>query len=663
VWFDCGAYQLTADAVIEGDKRATIDERGISSNAYDLAPGGEARWTPRLAECALPTFTSGVPLLDRVWDLAAETATLCDMGAGKPWKAGYKYNSWVRDSAYCALLGGALLDPEGCRATLEFHTEADTLILDQFPCSNDSTVWAAAAWEYYTVTGDIRFLLEHYEKLRRTLDRLERESLNEELSLFEGGSSFMDNGGPYPEGVYGEHREMATSTNCIFARTYEVMAEMARALGAPEGEADEFLAKAKATAAAVNEHLWDDEAGWYVQFAYADGRQEKRWEGLGEALAILWGIAPAERAARITRSKPDNPYGVETLFPYYKPDGVSMHDRSVWPFIGGLWAMAASRTGQGEEIRRQLAAAARHAALELSFRECMTSDGEGWRYFGQLWNAMGYIGLIVRGAFGARATPDALLFEPTPTPLPTECLTLSGLRWGGATLDVALVGRGEAVEKVWLDGKEIERAVLPRGLSGRHELVMSLDGRRHDVRFPQRRDGEFTPPEELEQGLRLKHYDYSHVDFENTYNYKAFRSFPYPPAGRAEASVRAEPVIAKDDPLGGQHFTANALEGWLKVERAGEYGFRLDIGEGGRLFVDGRCVVNCDGTDYDKPAPSKLMERVRGSAVLTAGLHTIRVHQFVERGTGRLSVYWTPPGEEEVVVPSGSLFHQPTPGD
>ncbi|MES2744659.1 MAG: PA14 domain-containing protein, partial [Bdellovibrionota bacterium] len=90
--------------------------------------------------------------------------------------------------------------------------------------------------------------------------------------------------------------------------------------------------------------------------------------------------------------------------------------------------------------------------------------------------------------------------------------------------------------------------------------------------------------------------------------------------------------------------------GNLTVDIAGEYKFKIVSDDGSIFLIDGHEVINNNGT---QSATAK-----EGSAVLTAGVHKINVKYF--QGPPNeiaLELFWTPPGGNEVYVPSKNLKH------
>ncbi len=89
------------------------------------------------------------------------------------------------------------------------------------------------------------------------------------------------------------------------------------------------------------------------------------------------------------------------------------------------------------------------------------------------------------------------------------------------------------------------------------------------------------------------------------------------------------------------------VDGYLRIERAGEYAFHLTSDDGSRLTLHDAVLIDNDGLH---PMVTKSC-RIR----LTPGLHPIRI-DFFEKGGGQgLTLEWTPPGAKRERIP-GSHF-------
>ena len=84
-------------------------------------------------------------------------------------------------------------------------------------------------------------------------------------------------------------------------------------------------------------------------------------EGLGEAFAILTGVADAERARQILSRTPTTAWGFPCLWPQfeewrdYKRDFAHYyHNGMIWPFVQGYWAWAATEMKDAPVFGREL---------------------------------------------------------------------------------------------------------------------------------------------------------------------------------------------------------------------------------------------------------------------------------------------------------------------
>jgi hypothetical protein len=93
--------------------------------------------------------------------------------------------------------------------------------------------------------------------------------------------------------------------------------------------------------------------------------------------------------------------------------------------------------------------------------------------------------------------------------------------------------------------------------------------------------------------------------------------------------------------------------GRLQVPQSAGVTLRLISDDGARLWLDGRVVIDHDGTHGATPKDARVE--------LTAGQHELRVLHFQGRGDGQLSLHWEPTGAKLdgiVPVPSDALSHK-----
>ena len=117
---------------------------------------------------------------------------------------------------------------------------------------------------------------------------------------------------------------------------------------------------------------------------------------------------------------------------------------------------------------------------------------------------------------------------------------------------------------------------------------------------------------------------------------------------------RGAPALERIDPFIDAYFHLIPLErpysvvwtGEIEIPQDGLYSFGLELNGQAQLFIDGQLVVNAS-----EPA-----EYVEGSLNLEAGRYDLSL-PFIDNVSGsRLSLYWTPPGQERQIIPSEALF-------
>ena len=77
------------------------------------------------------------------------------------------------------------------------------------------------------------------------------------------------------------------------------------------------------------------------------------------------------------------------------------------------------------------------------------------------------------------------------------------------------------------------------------------------------------------------------------------------------------------------------FSGRFNIVNPGEYSFRLVSDDGSRLFIDGKTIIDNDGTHATQSAS--------GNIILTSGQHSIDVDYFQGSGDVALQLFWTPP--------------------
>lgn len=473
----------------DGDGIFTLTFPVEAQYTRPLDAQGRAIWVRRADLSAFPRLHSPERLVDALYRLSLEELQQLvredgALSAGAKWPG-----VWTRDVAYASVLALAVAAPDAVRRSLLAKVDSagriiqDTGTGGSWPVSTDRMTWALAAWELYAVTGDREWLRQAYAIIRRSAEADQHAVFDPRTGLATGETSFMDwREQSYPRWM--EPRDIARSagigTNVVHYATYRILADMADALGEPGTRWSSIAAELRA---AINAHLWLPEEGGYSAFRY--GRNfavpARRSDALGNALGIIYGVADADRRARLSETTPVVPFGAPTFWPYI-PDIPSYHNAAIWPFVTAYWMWAAAEAGNTAAVEHALASVYRPAALFLTNKENMVAptghfDGTELNSDRQLWSVAGNLAATYRVLFGMRFEPRRLAFRPAVPPGFDGERTLSNLRYRDARLTVTVRGFGNGVARAHLDGEPLEGAEIPATLAGEHTLEIWMNGR------------------------------------------------------------------------------------------------------------------------------------------------------------------------------------------
>jgi glycogen debranching enzyme len=265
----------------------------------------------------------------------------------------------------------------------------------------------------------------------------------------------------------------ALSTNVLYHRGYAIAARAARLLG---DDPEPFTVKAAALKQAINDRLWQPERGHYAYYEGSD-----RWEGLGTALAVLWGIADDEQAADIFRTVRPTPHGLPCLWPphplwgpWLPRDEYNYHNATVWPFVQAYWALAAATRGETEVFATELASLTGLAGRAPTFHEFYRpGTGRPGGSARQLWSAAGYLAMIHTGLLGMTFAHDEIRFRPV-VPGLFSTVRLTGLRHRDLTLEVTITGTGRDIADFRVDGVTRTDHAIPATWTGTHHVDMTI---------------------------------------------------------------------------------------------------------------------------------------------------------------------------------------------
>ena len=355
---------------------------------------------------------------------------------------------WTRDLAYSLNLALAGFDPERAAGSLLFKTSnlkssvadgfkkqiiQDTGSGGSYPVSTDRVVWALGAWEtltYLSGPDQKAFLKEIYPILRDTIEQDRILVYDAQDGLYRGEQSFLDwREQTYPgwtkDNVLPIAMSKSLSVNVANYFLLKTTAEYANRMH-QKADAVRYQKWADHLKVAINEGFYDPQAGLYSTYLLSDGMcdiRARRYDLLGESMAILFGIADESRANAILSNYPVGPYGPSVVWPQEQSVPI-YHNQGIWPFVTAYWIKAARKVGHVEAVNLGVRSLEDLAALNLSNMENYDfSSGQaevkGKDLNGpvinsrrQLWSVAGYLSMVQDVVFGMENTMEGIRFQP-----------------------------------------------------------------------------------------------------------------------------------------------------------------------------------------------------------------------------------------------------------
>jgi hypothetical protein len=147
--------------------------------------------------------------------------------------------------------------------------------------------WVTASWDYVLYTGDLDYGRTYYPNLLAVLDHW-YPSVTDANGLLQKG---LNGTGGYGDYAFLGRTGEVTYYNALYVLALRDAARLAAALG-HASDAQRWTQRAADVATAINAHLWDADAGAYLDSAVGVVRHGQD----GNGYAILAGVAPAQRA-------------------------------------------------------------------------------------------------------------------------------------------------------------------------------------------------------------------------------------------------------------------------------------------------------------------------------------------------------------------------------
>lgn len=440
---------------------------------------------------------------------------------------------WTRDLSYAADLGLALLDPRRVRNSLEFKLSGfrpgvstgpqvagtpdglqivqDTGSGGSWPVSTDRVTWAFAAEEVLrTLPAQERpaFAQRALKALVNTVENDRIAAFDAVTGLYTGEQSFLDwRDQSYAAWIPNDLASMATakalSTNVGHYQALRLTARLAREHG-EAASARRYEGWADALKTAINSRLWLEDAGMYSSLtaAHFDGAPMHKFDWLGQALAIVSGVADERRTRSILASYPHGPMGAPVIWPQQLGMPV-YHNRALWPFVTGYGLRAAVQGGNAAVADAAYDSLMRGAALNMSNMENLEwlsgqpllLDEKNPSLIGpvinsrrQLWSVGAYLGMVIGSVFGVEASDDGVALRPFVTAKlrremfgASHDISLHDLRLHGKRIAVRLrlpqVSRSDgyyAVEQILLNGQPAGAAIKTAQLKDSNQIEIVL---------------------------------------------------------------------------------------------------------------------------------------------------------------------------------------------
>jgi hypothetical protein len=499
----------------------------VHSTTMQLRDPGP-QFTSYKEDAALPRLRSGSLAFDALFALAVHEMRQDSVTAIRDgnyngnapipcdcFETGEKWHYvWTRDLSYAADLGLAMLDPQRVRNSLDFKLSGwrdgvskapqvagspdglqiaqDTGSGGSWPVSTDRVVWAFAAEETLNnlpAAERPAFAARALKALSNTIENDRIAAFDKTTGLYGGEESFLDwRDQSYAAWITSDLASMASSaalsTNVGHYKALRLTAQLAREQG-DAARGARYDGWATALKSAINTRLWLPGEGMYSSLtaAHFDGAPLHKFEWLGQALAIVTGIADAARTRSILAHYPHGPMGAPVIWPQQQGMPV-YHNRALWPFVTAYGLRAAALGGNAGVADAAYDSLIRGAALNLSNMENLEwlsgqpvlLDEQHPELIGpvissrrQLWSVGGYIGMVVRNLFGVSVTAGGIRLQPFVTARLRDRMigvdgvaTLRNLRLQGHAIDVTLrlpagaaaAGTGAyAVEGILLNGQ------------------------------------------------------------------------------------------------------------------------------------------------------------------------------------------------------------------
>lgn len=154
--------------------------------------------------------------------------------------------------------------------------------------------WVLASYDYLQATGDTEYLSTYYSHLRKVLDEYYPACTMSRTGLLHKGSGLSKDYGDY---AFVPRTGTVTYYNALYVLALQKASQLASWYGVSSDSA-RWTARASGVSDAVNQYLWDEHVGAYIDSFELAGETHGQD---GNSIAILAGIANATQSSRILK--------------------------------------------------------------------------------------------------------------------------------------------------------------------------------------------------------------------------------------------------------------------------------------------------------------------------------------------------------------------------
>jgi hypothetical protein len=427
---DIAAFQRFFDAATEP---CAVKFNGQTGMVNSFLPG------PQYPMVWIRDFATQIPLLRYRYPREYLTGTVKETLAAQQSDGGVY--DWV--SPYCRFIADGVCWKQGApHAKIIFKSDNTTLWADKntIAADQESSV-VDAAFQIFVMTGDRDWLYKEVNG-RRLLDRLDLALQYVLKNRFDSAHGLVTSGFTADWGdaspVYPDQRVIyldrntpvvvAVYPNAMFYQAAREMDGIYESLGLPE-RGQYWLQTAERIKTNVNKYLWQEDKGFYrmhltltptLAQGYPD--DSDMFAMGGNAVAVLAGLADAQRAARIFQvaQERQRQFGISTIAGAVLPPFRTGFFKTGWgkPYSylnGGQWDWFAARLllaefewGHSALAYQQMTAIAKKDAQAGGLYEWNTPNGEGKGANPYLSNAGALSRAVVEGLFGIKLSASAM---------------------------------------------------------------------------------------------------------------------------------------------------------------------------------------------------------------------------------------------------------------